>query len=255
MPNDDTRKTLKTTTMSMKILKLLSETDGARVAEIAERMDAPTSTVHGHLTTLEAEQFVFKRGGIYFLGSELLRLGSKVRTRREEFIQAREFTKKLFDEIGFRSIFVIEMAGRAVFIHTASGSKMRWTHENLGNRLYLHNTAVGKAILAEHPSPRVEQILDKWGMPQETERTITDREKLFSELEEARENGYAVNHGENIKGLHAIGAAATERSGNIIGAFSVTGPKNSFTGEEREREIAESVLEIVDEYELEILLA
>ncbi|MFC6964636.1 IclR family transcriptional regulator [Halocatena marina] len=165
----------------MKILKLLSEADGARVAEIAEQMDAPTSTIHGHLATLEAEQFVFKRGGIYFLGSELLRLGSKVRTRREEFIQAREFTKKLFDEIGFRSIFVIEMAGRAVFIHTASGSKMRWTHENLGNRLYLHNTAVGKAILAEHPSPGWNKFLTSGGCHRKlSARSLTVRSCLVS---------------------------------------------------------------------------
>lgn len=255
MAKIDKKNTLKTTATSVEILKLLAELNGCRVTEIAERMDAPASTVHGHLATLESEQFVLKRGGLYFLGSELLRLGSHVRTRRDEFVLAREFTKKICEQVGFRSVFVVEMAGRVVFIHTASGSKMRWTHESLGNQLYLHNTAVGKAILAELPLPRVEQLLDEWGMSRETEHTITDREKLFEELQEIRENGYAVNHGENIKDLYAIGAAATERSGNVIGAFSVSGPKNSFVGPSREQKLAESVIELVNEYELEISLA
>ena len=42
--------------------------------------------------------------------------------------------------------------------------------------------------------------------------------------------GYAVNRVENLKGLHAIGVAAMEQSGNLIGGFNITGPKYFFTG-------------------------
>jgi DNA-binding IclR family transcriptional regulator len=147
------------------------------------------------------------------------------------------------------------MGGKAVFIHTASGNKMGWTHEQLGNRLYLHNTAVGKAILAHLPRHRVEQILDQWGLPAETENTITDREALFRELEAIRDRGYATNEQENISDLHAIGVAATEQSGSVIGAFSITGPKQAFARGERREELADAVSELVNEYELELSLA
>lgn len=255
MTREGGSKTLQTTATSIEILELLEELDGARVSEIAEQMDVPKSTIHGHLATLESKRFVNKRGDVYHLGSELLRLGNHVRTREEGYVLAREFTEQLYEAVGLRAIFVAEMGGRAVFLHTASGEKMGWAHERPGNRLYLHNTAVGKAILAELPRMRVEQILDEWGMPEETERTISDREALFDELDRIRERGYAVNSAENFKELHAIGVAATRQSGDVIGAFSVTGPEHSFSDQDRRDRLADAVTEIVNEYELELALA
>ncbi|GAA0239461.1 IclR family transcriptional regulator [Haladaptatus pallidirubidus] len=255
MSGKDGSDTLQTTTTSIEILKFLEKVDGARVSEIAEGMNRPKSTVYGHLATLEKNEFVIQRGDFYLLGPELLRLGNHVRTREDGFVLAREFTEQLFEEVRLRSIFAVEMGGKAVFIHTASGNKIGWTHERLGNRLHLHNTAVGKAILAELPDLQVERIIDKWGLPKETKNTITDRESLFAEIEEIREQGYAVNNAENFKELHAIGVAATRQSGGIIGGFSVTGPEHSITGGERETELADAVKKIVSEFELELALA
>lgn len=250
MKRDDGSKTLRTTTTSLEILELLEEMDGGRISQVADRMDAPKSTVHGHLATLRSKQFVIKRGDVYYLGPELVRLGNYVRTQKEEFVLAREFTERLFEETGFRATFAVEMGMQAAFIHTASGGKDEWAHERLGNRLYLHDTAVGKAILAAMPEARVERIIDERGLPRETENTITEREELLAELETVRSQGYAVNHGENIENLHAIGVAATEPSGVLIGGFSITGPKRSFTDSGRERELADTVTRQVNEYEL-----
>lgn len=246
--------TLQTTTTSIEILEFLEAESGARVSEIADSMEIPKSTVHGHLATLKAKQFVTQQADFYHLGPELLRLGNQVRTQKKGYVLAREFTERLFDVVGLRSIFAVEMGGKAVFLQTASGPKMGWTHERLGNRLHLHNTAVGKAILANLPRMRVEQILDTWGLPKETENTITDRETLYTELDTVRKQGYATNHAENFKELHGIGVVATDYTDNVIGAFSVTGPEHSLSGSEKEASIADSVIEIVNEYELEIAL-
>lgn len=255
MSRNNRSKTLQTTATSAEILKVLDKFEGARVSEVAERMEMPKSTVHGHLATLESKQFVIKQGGIYYLGPELLRLGNQVRTRKEGFVLARKFTERLFEEVELRTVFAVEMGGKAIFIHTASGRKTGWAHERLGNRMHLHNTAVGKAILAELPRSRVKQIIDEWGMPQKTENTITDREELFSELAKVRERGYALNNAENFKELHGIGVAATEQSGNVIGGFSITGPKHSFSGSSKEHRLADVITELVNEYELELALA
>ena len=255
MTSDSTSKTLKTTATSIEILELLEDVNGARVSEIAERMDKPKGTVHGHLATLREKQFVIKEGDSYSLGPELLRLGNKVRTRDSGFILARKFTERLFEETGLRSIFAAEMGGRAVFLHTVSGKQMGWAHERLGNRLYLHSTAVGKAILAELPETRAEQIIDQWGLPKETENTITDRDALFAELETIREQGYAVNRAENYKELYAIGDAVTRHPGEVVGGFSVTGPAHAITGADREAELARTVTDIVADFKLELTLA
>jgi DNA-binding IclR family transcriptional regulator len=218
-------------------------------------MDKPKSTIHGHLATLKEKQFVIQRGDFYLIGPELLRLGNQVRTRESGFVLARKFTERLFEETGLRSTFAVEMGGQAVFLHTASGNKMGWAHEQLGNCLYLHNTAVGKAILAALPDSRVEQIVDRWGLPEETENTITDRKALSAELAQIREQGYAVNRAENFKELYAIGDAAIRPSGDVIGGFSVTGPEHSILGADRETDLVRTVKDAVAEFELELALA
>jgi DNA-binding IclR family transcriptional regulator len=255
MTTEGNSRTLRTTATSIEVLELVEELDGARVSEIATRMDKPKSTIHGHLATLREKQFVIQEGDVYFVGPELLRLGNQVRTRESGFVLARTFTERLFEETGLRSVFAAEMDGRAVFLHTASGNKMGWAHEQLGNRLYLHNTAVGKAILAALPDERIDQIIDRWGLPEETDNTITDRDALLTELETVREQGYAVNRAENFKELYAIGDAATRRPGDVVGGFSVTGPAHSTVGGEREHELARTVTDIVSEFELELALA
>jgi DNA-binding IclR family transcriptional regulator len=253
MANDRPPTSLKTTVTSIEVLEILEAVDGATVSEIAERMDKPKSTIHGHLATLKEKMFVIQKGDLYYIGPELLRLGNRVRTRESGFVLARKFTERLFEASELRSIFAVEMGGKAVFLHTASGNQMGWSHEQLGNQLYLHNTAVGKAILARLPQLRVDQIIDRWGLPQETENTITDQEELFAELETVREQGYAVNRGENFEELYGIGCAATRQSGDVIGGFSVTGPEHAIL--EEEGVIAQTIKDIVNEYELELALA
>lgn len=255
MPGQTPSNTLGTTATSMEVLTLLDELDGAGITELADHMDMPKSTIHGHLSTLKAKEFVMKEGDLYRLGPELLRLGNQVRTRTEAYVLAREYTERMYTETGFRSVFAAEMDGRAVFIHTASGNKMGWTHERVGNRLYLHNTAVGKSMLAELPDWRIDQILDEWGLPAETEQSITDREELWAELETVRERGYATNHEENIADLHGIGVAATEISGNLIGGYSITGPERPFSDPSRVSELVDTITEVKNEYELELSLS
>lgn len=255
MAGDERSNVLRTTATSIEILNLLDKFDGAGITQLADHMGKPKSTVHGHLTTLKSKQFVITEGDIYMLGPELLRLGNAVRTRKQGYVLAHEYTERLYSETGFRSVFAVEMGGRAVFMHTASGNKLGWTHERLGNQLYLHDTAVGKAILATLSPQRVDQIIDRWGLPAETEHTITDPDTLRAQLTEIREQGYAVNHEENIEGLHGLGVAATEQSGNVVGGFSITGPEHPFSGTNTEHELAKTVAEIVNKYELELSLS
>lgn len=78
----------------------------------------------------------------------------------------------LVDEIldgvrdGEESNFTIFEHGRLLMLYGTSGSTAT-TESDVDYRTeyYLHNTAAGKAILAELDRDRAERILDKWGMP------------------------------------------------------------------------------------------
>ncbi len=90
----------------------------------------------------------------------------------------------------------------------------------------MHNTATGKAILAHFDDEYREAILNKWGLPETTPSTITDRDELYDELADVREKGYAVNHGENIEGIRTFAVPATTATDQVLGSFSVTIPSH-----------------------------
>ena len=254
-PHDDRPNELRTTSTSIEILWRIEERDGARVAELADDLGLAPSTVHSHLATLRTNGFVYKESDFYQLGPEIIRLGHYARTRRDGYVLAKQYTRQLSERTGMRSIFVVEQDGRGIFHHTVSGDRANWQHERIGGSLPLHSTAVGKAILAQLPDQSVDEIIDAEGLPKATENTITSRDELYEELDRVRAAGYAVNGGENIRGLWAIGAAAKSPDQTVIGAFSVSGAKHAIRGETRRENLADTLLEVVEDYELTLALS
>ncbi|WP_228546259.1 helix-turn-helix domain-containing protein [Halegenticoccus tardaugens] len=47
-------------------------TEGARVTELSEQLEMPSSTVHAHLSALKRHGFVRNEGDIYVLGLKFL---------------------------------------------------------------------------------------------------------------------------------------------------------------------------------------
>lgn len=94
----------------------------------------------------------------------------------------------------------------------------------IGQRVYLHTLALGKAILAHLPRERVEEIIEEHGLLRETDLTITDRDELYDELEESRSRGIAFGPDERLQGLHGIATPIKNINGDVLGSISVAGP-------------------------------
>ncbi|WP_187291522.1 IclR family transcriptional regulator [Haloterrigena turkmenica] len=248
------KRTLKTVGRSIDLLRHIQRVDGARVTELADAFDLAPSTIHGYLKTLEEKEMVVKEGDIYHLGLRFLEMGRYTQHRTEARELAEEYTKKLVEETGYRAEFVTEEHGKCIFVHKFSGSQPSWEHEEPGQHAPLHCLATGKAILAELPEPIARERLTAQGLEARTEKTITNIEPLLDELKEIRQNGFALNDCENIQGVRAVGVPAKDTAGNVIGAFSVSGPKHSMTGETFREDLPRAVKEIVNEFELELTL-
>jgi DNA-binding IclR family transcriptional regulator len=247
-------RTLSTVERAFEIVETLVDMGGGRITTVADRLDMAPSTVHGYLSTLERRRYVVKEGDHYYPALAFLRVAEFARTRRDEYRLAEEYTRKLGDRTGCRSLFAALEHGRAVLLHVHAGEHSEWDHEREGNSLHLHDTAVGKAILAALPDGEIEAVVDEWGLPASTGNTITDREALFDELEAIRERGVAFNRGENFEGLRAVGVAV-ESEGRVVGGFSVSGAAKVLTGDYLEEELPEQLLAVADEFELDASLA
>ncbi len=92
----------------------------------------------------------------------------------------------------------------------------------IGASVVLHTAGVAKAILAYVESREVDKILDNATWETYTERTITDRKRMYEALEKVRLRGWAYDDGEYEDLSNCIAAPFFDHSGQVQGAFSLT---------------------------------
>lgn len=244
--------TVKSVERAMTVAEAVMRMEGARVSELAAELDMPKSTVHSYLSTLHELGYLVKEDDSYQIGTMFLQFGEYSRTRREEYGMAAEKVTELAEETDERAQFVIKERGQGVFLYRESGEHAVEAGSGTGKRMYLHCTSAGKAILAHLPEEAVEGIIDRWGLPPVTPHTTTDAAALFDELAEIRDRGYALNHEENIEGLHAVGVPVRQEDGTVIGALSISGPSHRMKGEYFLEELPDLLLGTANELELNI---
>jgi DNA-binding IclR family transcriptional regulator len=244
---------LSTSLTSIAILEELNSQNGATLKSLDEEFDIHRTTIHGHLSTLRSKQVIIKDDDDqYWTGPKLLELGYPILSRKQHYEVAGRYVEKLHEKTNHRVIFVDEFGGRAMFLHTKSGSHPDWDHVSVGRTIHLHNTAVGKAILSVFTNDKIRSITNRIGLPATTSETITDVQSLVDEVETIREQGYATNKSENIEGMHALGKSATDTDGELLGAFALSGSRDVLP--EENPEILEILTETIEEFELEVSL-
>lgn len=225
--------------------------DGAQVTEIATELDLAKSTVHQQLTTLYDEGYVIKEDGNYHVGLKFLTIGEYARQQRRGSELAKQMVKQLAEKTNERAQFFVEEHGRAIYLYTAAGEQAVKANRQSGELRYLHSSAGGKAILSQMDRKHVEDIIDQWGLPKETDKTITDPDELFVELDKIRERGYSINKQESISGLWAV-AVPVVTNGQVIGAFSISGPHHRMEKEWFHEELPNHLLGMANELEIKI---
>jgi len=246
---------VKATQTSIEIVRYLRDADGARLNEIAAETGLADSTVHQHLCTLVETGFVAKEDGTYHVGLEFLQMASHARDRTVERRVSPSIVERTAEKTGEQAQFIVEENGRGYHVYTYPLDQRRMIDTRPGKRIYLHANSAGKAILAHLPDERVEAILDRWGMPAVTEHTLTDREELFAVLERVRERGYAYNREEHVLGYCGVAAPVIRQDETVIGALAMGGPKQRLEGELLDDVLPEQMLEMANEFELQIEFA
>lgn len=257
MPKNDNTGMVQSDMRLLAIVTALQELDGGGVTEIGDYLDMKTSTVHKHLKTLHHEEFVQKQGSEYHLGFKFLDLGTLVQRRTELIEIAKPHLQELAEAVDELVTLSIKEFDYGVYLHWHNdkysiGSE---TRQKLGqSRFELHTSSAGKSILSELNTEQVQSFLDQQELTKKTENTITDRQQLLAELEEIREQGFAINRGERINGVMAIGSGFYSPIGDHLAAISIAGPARRFSDGELKNDYADALLNTVNEVEVKLKL-
>lgn len=226
---------------TVRILETLKEQEGTTLSELAANLDYSKGTIHNHLATLVSEEFVVQNGDEYNLGLRFFEFGEHTRKHQPIHEVAKPEVRELAEKTGELSSLLVEEHGWGLYLHREYGENSLTLDTKIGTRVHLHNTALGKAILAFLPENKVERIISTRGLPKTGPNTINTEGGLYERLDEVREKGYAVDMEERTSGVRCIAAPVQVQDGTVKGAVSIAGPKSRLTESKLHEEYAEYV--------------
>lgn len=253
--------TASTTVRSLSIVDTIQQLNGATLDELTSELAMARSTIHVHLFTLINHGYLTKEGEVYHVGLRFLNHGEYARSRKQAYVLAEETVSNLSNQIDEEVEFVVENNGQGILVHESFHPDSQFDSKNshttksitsAGIYYYLHSVATGKAILAEYPRERIDEIIDQWGLKEQTEKTITDRNSLFETLNTIKERGIAFADEEYVDGLREVGRRIKNPDGSVLGAIAIIGPTYRFQNERFNSEIPNLLEEHVTSLEKEI---
>lgn len=259
MSEPTSNRTIGSVANACELIEVLRESDGSTVTEIAAQVELSPGTVHTYLSTLCEYGYVVQTEDGYQLGPQLLTLGEYVRNHSEFYRASAAEIDRLAEETGECAHLIIEHNGQLYALYERFGENAVGVEYHNRKRerplTHLHCTAAGKAILASESRERVESIISRFGLPQNTTNTITEPDELFEELENIRDRGYSFADEEQMENIRAVAAPVTLPDGETVGALAVSGPVSRLQGARFREELPEKVLHAANVCEVNLQTA
>ncbi|MDR1560549.1 MAG: IclR family transcriptional regulator [Clostridiales bacterium] len=223
---------------AIQILELLALEDREMsLTEISEKLQWPKTTVYGLIATLRNYRFVHQSpgSGRYSLGIRLFEMGHNVARKWNIRTAALPLMKQFQLQYGETVQLGTEDQGEVLYVEKLESEQPLRIVSEIGGRLPMHCSGLGKVLLAYKTAADVKLILHQRGMARVTRRTITEPAKLEKELALIRERGYAFDDREIMDGLRCVAAPIYDRDGTVKYAVSVSGLADIFQDEYLER--------------------
>lgn len=231
------------------ILELLAtEKNGLGVTEIGNRIGLHKSTVHRLLTALGERGYVEKNMeyGTYQLGLKVVEISSIHLNSIELKTEAAPYLRKLAAE-STQPVHLATLVGdEVIYIEKVETFNTIRMYSQIGRRVPIHCSAVGKALMIGLQDSEIEKMLHNRELQKYTEKTINDLENILQQVREARGRGWAIDDEEHEAGIRCIAAPIYDYRGKVIAAVSTSGPSH-IIAREKDEEISQYVVRTAKE--------
>ena len=194
--------------------------------EIAEKLNLPPSTVSGLVYTLKKNQYLRQNqdNQKYKLGLKLLDRASLLLDQIDIRKIAYPFLKEIHDWSGESVNLAVLDGDKIVYIERIHGSHPLGIHYQVGRKMPMHSTALGKAIASHLPQNELCSLMEDYEFTRVTQFTILDKSKFENELQKVKERGFSIDDQENEVGGRCISAPILDNTSYPIAAISVSVP-------------------------------
>ena len=221
-PNPTSEKMIKSTQTAFDIVETIGEYGSPTVTEIANGVEYSRSTVHYHLKTLQQNHYVIKDDQGFRLGLRIARLGDLALQNHGLSGLVEPVVKDLAEEGGAVAHVGVPEGDKLVWLYRSSNNDAEELSTNAFTETHIHCTAYGQAILAYSPDDVVDDLIAAHGLPELTEKTLSDRDALDERLATIRDLGFAYSAEEYREGISSIAAPIIDEDDEIVGAIGIT---------------------------------
>ena len=190
----------------MELLEVLKEKNrNFSIAELAEAMELPPSTVHRILQTFCEKKYVIRddRSHTYRLGPALIPLGKAAARGIRLQDAAHSILTQLAKQTKEDAYLVIPVGNKGLVIEKVDGPSHLKVVEEFGYEMYMHCGAIRKVLLAWQTPTFIDEYF----------RTII------------RQDGYAITRGEYVNDAVGIGAPVFNSEGELAGSIGIIAPE------------------------------
>jgi IclR family acetate operon transcriptional repressor len=189
---------------AFELLEITASAGGSiSLGELAARTNLRKPTIHRLARTLLSMGYMRQLPNKeYALGPRLIRLGEAAAQLIGE--ASRPHLANLVAKTGETANMAVLDNDMAVYVaQIPSPHSMRMFTE-VGRRVFLHRTGVGKALLMQLSDDAVKALVMRTGMPLATTNSHTTLESLLRDIHLCRKRGYAVDNGEQEVGVRCF---------------------------------------------------
>jgi DNA-binding IclR family transcriptional regulator len=198
---------------------------GVGVNAIARAVDLPNSTASHILSTLETWEAVSRtEANLFQIGPGLVRLVGQQSFTQNLTALARPIMQDIAETTGEAVALCVLDNMQTYYIDHVQSSQTIQVRDWTGEHLPLHVAAPGKIFLAYATPNFIEDVLIK-PLARFAGQTITAPDQLRAQLNHIRAQGFAVSDEEFADGVLGLGVPIKDKSGNVIAAFNLYGPK------------------------------
>jgi IclR family KDG regulon transcriptional repressor len=217
---------MKTLARGLRVLELLGDTeDGLGITELADQLQIDKGSASRMMHTLAKYGFAEKDDDTrrYRLGPKVVTLSRSLLSRMPLRETAKPFLRQLVDETGECAHLGVFSQGKVLYADQQESPATLRVNTAVGSVAPLHCTALGKVLLAFGDYPIPEEL------SKHTSRTIVNPEMLRYNLEQTRQQGYAIDDEEFDYGVRCIAVPVYDFRDKLVGSIGISGPAARIT--------------------------
>ena len=225
---------MKSLNKALDIIDAVNKLGNAGIRDISSLTGFPSTTVHRIAATLVKRQY-FNQDPVtknYSLSLRFLELGTKVQQQFDLPTIARPHLQKLMSETDESANLAICDGDSAMYLDQVQSNKsMLKIFTQLGTRVPLYSTGVGKIFLSQWSRTDLDSFLKRTRLIAHTPNTLTSRSKILKELDQISAQGFAVDNEEMEAGVRCVAALVFDHRQQAVAAVSISGAALRITPE------------------------